>query len=130
MAIGVISHGIATPTEAAATGALGTAILAMFYKKLSWVAIKKSLMGTVRLSTMMFMIIAASDIYGQILAYTGAAPGLASFVLGLNIPPLYVIFGMMIVLIILGCFMETISIMMITVPVFMPIINLLGFDPI
>jgi len=130
MVIGVIFLGIATPTEAAATGALGAAVLALFYRKLSWEAIKKSLLGTVRLSTMIFMIIAASDIYSQILAYTGAAPGLVSFVLGLDIPPICVIFGMMIVLIMLGCFMETISIMMITVPVFMPIVNALGFDPI
>jgi len=130
MVIGVIFLGIATPTEAAATGSLGAFILAWIYRKLSKEVLKKSLLETVKLSVMIFMIIIASDTYSQILAFTGAAPGLVNFVISQNVSPLLIIIAIMIVLIFLGCFMESISIMMITIPIFIPIITSLGFDPI
>ncbi len=130
MVIGVIFLGIATPTEAAATGALGAFVLAWIYGKLNKEVVKKALSGTIKLSVMIFMIILASDTYSQVLAFTQAASGLVDFVLGLNLAPIMVIIGIMIVLIILGCFMESISIMMITVPIFIPIITFLGLDPI
>lgn len=130
MVIGVIFLGIATPTEAAATGSLGVFILAWIYRRLSWEVIKKSFLETAKLTVMIFMIIIASDTYSQILAFTGAASGLVDFVVNRHIPPLLVIIAIVICLIILGCFMESISIMMITVPIFMPIITSLGFDPI
>ncbi len=130
MVIGVIFLGIATPTEAAATGALGAFLLAWIYGKLNKEVIKKALFGTIKLSVMIFMIILASDTYSQILAFTQAASGLVDFVLSLHVAPIIVVIGMMIVLIILGCFMESISIMMITIPIFMPIITSLNLDPI
>lgn len=130
MVTGVIFLGIATPTEAAATGSLGAFVLAWAYRKLSREVIKKALLETAKLTVMIFMIIIASDTYSQILAFTGAAPGLVDFVVTQQIPPILVIIAIVISLIILGCFMESISIMMITVPIFIPIITSLGFDPV
>jgi tripartite ATP-independent transporter DctM subunit len=130
MVIGFIFLGVATPTEAAATGTLGSFILALIYRRLSWEVFKKSVMGTVRVTVMIFMIIIVSSTYGEILAFTGAAAGMTSFISNLAISPMIILIGMLVVILILGCFMETVAIMMITIPIYMPVVNALGFNPI
>jgi len=130
MVIGVIFLGVATPTEAAATGTLGTFILACAYRKLSWQVMRNSVYGTIRIAVMIFMIIIVSNTYSEILAFTGAAPGLVHFTIGQSIHPLVIVISMMVAIVIMGCFMETVSIMMITIPIFMPIVSALGYDPI
>jgi len=130
MVVGVIFLGIATPTEAAATGTLGAFLLAWAYGKMNREVMKKSIYGTIRLTVMIFMIIVVSNTYSEILAFTGAAPSLVEFIVKQQIHPLVIIVSMMIALIILGSFMETVSIMMITLPIFMPIGSSVGYDPI
>jgi tripartite ATP-independent transporter DctM subunit len=130
MVTGVIFLGIATPTEAAATGALGAFVVAVAYRQMSWEVMRKSMYGTVKVVGMIFMIIIMSQAYSEILAFTGAAAGLVDFAVGQKIAPLMIILTMMLTIILLGCFMETVSIMMITIPIFMPIVKALGFDPI
>jgi tripartite ATP-independent transporter DctM subunit len=128
MVIGLIFLGVATPTEAAATGTLGSFILALCYKRLTMEVMKKAVMGTVRVTTMIFMIIIVSSTYGEILAFTGAAAGLTGFITGLTVPPIVIIIAMMLVVLILGCFMETVAIMMITIPIYMAVVNILGYN--
>jgi tripartite ATP-independent transporter DctM subunit len=130
MVTGVIFVGIATPTEAAATGTLGAFIVALVYRRLSWEALKKSTYGTIKITVMIFMIIIVSNTYSEILAFSGAASGLVEFAVGQKIYPIFIIISMMVTLILLGCFMETVSIMMITIPIFIPIVQALGYDPI
>ncbi len=130
MVIGFIFLGVATPTEAAATGTLGSFILALVYRRLNWEILKKSVMGTVKITTMIFMIIIVSTTYGQILAFTGAAAGMTEFIIKLSIPPIVILIGMLIVILILGCFMETVAIMMITIPIYMPVVNAFHYNPI
>jgi tripartite ATP-independent transporter DctM subunit len=130
MVIGFIFLGVATPTEAAATGTLGSFILAVAYRRLNWDIIKKSVMGTVKVTVMIFMIVIVSTTYGEILAFTGAAAGMTSFISNLNTPPIVILIGMLIVILILGCFMETVAIMMITIPIYMPVINTFHYNPI
>ncbi len=130
LVVGVIFVGIATPTEAAATGALGTFILVASYRRLNWQMVKKSLTGTIRLTVMMFMIMTASKVFSQILSFSGAAAGLSEFAADLPVAPILIIIGMQMVLLILGSFMEPVSIMMITLPIFMPVVNTLVFDPV
>ncbi len=130
MVIGLIFLGVATPTEAAATGTLGSFILALLYRRLNWSIFKKSVMGTVKVTVMIFMIIIVSSTYGEILAFTGAASGMTSFITSLTIPPIVIIIGMMIVILIMGCFMETVAIMMITIPIFMPVVNAFGYNTV
>jgi len=130
LVLGVIFLGIATPTEAAATGALGSLILAAIYKRLNIDVLRKSLAGTLQVTVMAFMIIAASKTYSSILAYTGATRELIQFVSSLELPSLISLIIMMLILMILGTFMEQVSMMMVTIPIFMPIILGLGFDPI
>ena len=123
MVIGLIFLGVATPTEAAATGTLGSFILALCYRRLTWDIVKKAVSSTIKVSTMIFMIIIVSSTYGQILAFTGAASGMTAFITNLPVPPILIVMAMLVVVLIMGCFMETVAIMMITIPIFMPVIN-------
>jgi tripartite ATP-independent transporter DctM subunit len=130
MVIGFIFLGVATPTEAAATGTLGSFILALAYRRLTWETLKKSVMGTVKITVMIFMIIIVSSTYGEILAFTGAAAGMTSFITNLTIPPIVIIIGMLVVVLIMGCFMETVAIMMITIPIYMPVVNAFEYNTV
>jgi tripartite ATP-independent transporter DctM subunit len=130
MVIGLIFLGIATPTEAAATGTLGAFVLTLIYGRLTWGILKKSAMSTIKVTTMIFMIIIVSNTYGEILAFTGAAAGMTNFITNLTIPPVVILIGMLVVVLIMGCFMETVAIMMITIPIYMPVVNALGFNKI
>ena len=130
LVLGFIFLGIATPTEAASTGAIGSIILACCYRKFNLTILQKSLKGTLHVSVMAFMIIAASKTYSSILAYTGSTMGLVNLVESMEASRLVVLIGMMVVLMILGTFMEQVSMMMITIPMYMPIIEGLGYDPI
>jgi tripartite ATP-independent transporter DctM subunit len=130
LVLGVIFLGVATPTEAAATGALGSLILAAIYRSLNVDTLRKSLSGTLHVTVMAFMIIAASKTYSSILAYTGATRGLVEFVTNLEMSNLFYIIMMMFILMILGTFMEQVSMMMVTIPIFLPVITGLGYDSI
>jgi tripartite ATP-independent transporter DctM subunit len=130
MVIGFIFLGVATPTEAAATGTLGSFILAVIYRRLKWEALKKSVMGTVKVTAMIFMIIIVSSTYGEILAFTGAAAGMTNFITHLSVPPIVILIAMLTVILILGFFMETVAIMMITIPIYIPVVNAFGYHPI
>lgn len=130
MVVGVIYIGLATPTEASATGALSCFLYSLYLKRLNWEVIKKSLAGTVRVTVMIFMIVATSELFAQMLAYTGAANGLTNFVLDINAGPLLILIGMQIVVFILGMFLNAQAIIMITIPIFLPVVYALNFDPI
>jgi tripartite ATP-independent transporter DctM subunit len=130
MVIGFIFLGVATPTEAAATGTLGAFILAILYRRLNREIIKRSVMGTVKVTVMIFMIIIVSNTYGEILAFTGAASGMTNHITNLSVHPIVILIGMLVVVLVMGCFMETVAIMMITIPIYMPVVHAFGFDKI
>ena len=130
MVLGLMLLGLATPTEAAASGALATLLVTLCYGRLNWKMLKASLSGTLEITIMVFMIITASKTFSSILAFTGATRGLLNLVQGLDVHPIIVLLCMQLCIFILGTFMETISIMMISLPIFMPIIKMLGFDPV
>lgn len=130
LVIGVIFIGVATPSEAAATGTIGTFILIAFYRKLNWDVVKKSLTSTTELTVMMFMIIVGAKAFAEILAVTGATRSLAELTVGLPVAPILIIVATQIVVLILGMFMSVVGIMMITLPIFVPVVIALGFDPI
>ncbi|MFC2013660.1 TRAP transporter large permease subunit [Chloroflexota bacterium] len=127
---GIIFLGWATPTEASATGALGCFILAAAYRKLDWAMAKRALSSTTRITGMMFMIIGGALAFSQLLAFTGASRGLLELAVGLAVSPIVVIIFMMVLVLVLGTFMDVVAIMMITLPIFMPIILALGYDPV
>lgn len=127
---GLMFLGIATATEAAAAGALGCFVLAWVYRGLSWKMVKASLDATLGVSVMMLMIITGSTAFSQVLAFTGASTGLVELATTLPVSPLVVVVAMQVVMLIMGCFMEPLSIMMLTIPIFFPIIQILGYSPI
>jgi len=130
LVVGLIFLGVATPSEAAATGAMGTFILSAVYKKLNWKTIKNAVLGTARVTIMIFMIMVGSYAFSQILSFSGATRGLVNLATGLQVSPIFILIAMQIVLIILGMLMDVVSIMMVTVPMFMRIVSNLGFDPV
>ena len=90
----------------------------------------ESLDGTLKITTMVFMILVGSKAFSQILAFSGASTGLINAALGLDLPPIVIIIMMQLVILFLGCFMEVVSIMMVTLPIFLPIILKLFYDKI
>jgi tripartite ATP-independent transporter DctM subunit len=130
MVIGVMFLGLATPTEAATSGALGAFILAACHRKLTWGLIKRSVVGTTRLTIMVFMIVAGSTAFCQMLAFSQATKGLVQLMTGLPLSPILIVMTMQLILLIMGCMMDLFSIMMITIPIFFPIIRALGLDPL
>jgi len=130
LAIGIIFVGVATPTEAAALGSLGCLLLAIIYRKLNWKVFKESISSVTQVTVMIFIIFTGSTAFAQILAFSGATKGLVQLASALPLPPLLLLISMQVVLLIMGCFMEPLSIIMVTLPIFMPVSQHLGFDPI
>ncbi|MBU0464657.1 MAG: TRAP transporter large permease subunit [Proteobacteria bacterium] len=130
LVIGLMFLGVATPTESAATGALGCFILALIYKGWDWKIMARSISSTLKVTVMMFMIMAGAMAFSQILAFSGASSGMVKLAGNLNMHPMFILIFMQIILLFMGVFMEPLTIMMVTLPVYIPIINNLGFDPI
>ena len=130
LVIGVILLGVATPSEAAATGAVGTFILAACYKRLNWKVIKDSIMGALRITVLVLMILVGAYAFTQILAFSGASRGLGNFIIGLPLPPILIFMGIQLFGLLLGMFITPIGVMTITVPIFMPVIIALDFNPV
>jgi tripartite ATP-independent transporter DctM subunit len=128
--IGAMSAGYATPTESAALGALATMALAAIYRVISVGNLMRALRGTVAISGMIMFIILGATTFSQILSFSGATSGIVSAVLGQGLSTLAIIAGMMLLLIFLGIFVDQVSMMLITLPVFMPLVQQLGIDPI
>lgn len=128
--IGTMLIGIATPSEASAFGVLGVLVVAALFRQLSWQAIWKSLEGTARVSAMVLIIVMAATTFSQILALSGATTGINDAVTKIEVSPLMIVVIMFGILLVMGCLMDQVSMMMITVPIFFPMIVALGLDPI
>jgi len=128
--VGALAAGWATPTECAALGSFATMLLAMLYRRLTWEALVKSLKGTAAISGMILFIILGATTFAQILSFSGASNGLVETITGHGLSTGMIVLGMMLMLIFLGIFVDQISMMMITLPIFMPIVGVLGIDPV
>lgn len=122
--------GLVTPSEAAAFGALGVLILAAVFKCLTYDAMKKAIVGALRVTLMAYLIVFGSATFSQLLAFSGASSGLIAWATGFDLSPIWMLLVMFGVLLLLGMFMEQISMMLLTVPIFFPLAATLGFDPI
>jgi len=129
-AIGSVFMGIATPSEAAALGAIACFLLAALYRRFNWQMVKKSTIGALQITVMVFMIIVGSISFSRILASSGAIAGLIDLATSLPVHPIVIIIMTQFVVVFLGCFMDPASIVMISAPMFMPIVAALGFDPL
>jgi tripartite ATP-independent transporter DctM subunit len=128
MVIGLILLGIATPTESAAFGVLGVLIVAFFFGGLTWKVFFSALQGTVKVTTMILLIVAASSTFSQVLAFSGATSGMIQAVSAVEFSPLMLIMVLFAILLFMGMFMDQASIMMLTIPIFFPIAQAGGFD--
>jgi tripartite ATP-independent transporter DctM subunit len=128
--VGAMSAGWATPTESAALGALATMALALVYRALTLEALMKALRGTAAISGMILFIILGATTFSQILSFSGASEGIVSTILGKGLSTFAVVAGMMALLIFFGVFVDQVSMMLITLPVFMPLVQRLAIDPI
>ncbi|MCE8042103.1 TRAP transporter large permease [Halomonas daqingensis] len=122
--------GFATPSEAAAFGALGAIVLALIFRCMTWEAFKLSVIGALKVTLMAYLIVFGSATFSQLLAFSGASSGLIQWATSFDLAPILMLLAMFAVLLVLGTFMEQISIMMLTVPFFFPLAQVLGFDPI
>ena len=121
-------EGFVTPSEAAAFGALGVLLLAAIFKCLTLDALRKSITGALRVTLMAYLIVFGSATFSQLLAFSGASRGLVKWATSFDLAPLAMLMIMFAVLLLLGMFMEQISIMLLTVPIFFPLAQSLGFD--
>jgi tripartite ATP-independent transporter DctM subunit len=126
--VGSIIGGVATPTESAALGAAASLAAAAAYRRLDRRSFRVALAETLRLTVMTLFIICGSITFSQIMAFTQASDGLSKLITGAGLSPLMVLVGMLGILFFLGCFMDQVSMMMITAPLFMPVAEALGFD--
>lgn len=128
--VGALAWGWATPTECAAIGAFATLVLAVLYRALTFQALLQALKGTAAISGMILFIILGATTFAQILSFSGASNGLVQLITGQGWSTGAIVAGMMLVLIFLGIFVDQVSMMMITLPIFMPIVQGLGIDPV
>lgn len=127
---GLIFLGVATPTESAALGVLCALVLARVYGPLDWKMIRVSLHSTMITSLMVLMILSGSSGFAQLMAYTGASQGIVEFATSPNLSPILVVISMQIVLLMLGTFMESLAMILLTVPIYFPIIEAMNLSPI
>ena len=125
-----MSAGWATPTESAAIGAFATMVLAGAYRALTLDALMKALRGTAAISGMILFIIVGATTFSQVLSFSGASNGLVELIAGLGLGPLAVIAAMLLLLVFLGLFVEQVSMMLITLPIYMPLVQKYGVDPV
>ena len=128
--LGGIYSGFTTATEAAAFGALGALGLLALSGRLSSSALQQALSATARTTCMIFMIIVGGMLFSRFLAFSGVPLALTDFVRGLEISPLAVVVVMMLILTVLGMFIDPVGMTMLTLPFFLPIVMDLGLDPI
>ena len=132
--VGLILLGIATPSESAAFGALSVTALAIANRALNLQVLQKSLASTVSVTAMVFLLVIASSVFGQLMAFSGASTAVVDWAIGLDtgmgdgaLIKLLLMFG---TLLLLGMFMDQISILLLTIPIFFPLAASLGYDPV
>jgi len=128
--MGFIMLGIATPSESAATGVVGSLITAAIYRKLSLEMIWKSLMAAITVSAMILVIMAMSKMFTQLLAFTGATSQLVNLVANLGYSPVVMLIIMLAVPFVLCMFIDTIAVILLTIPIYQPVVTALDFDPV
>jgi tripartite ATP-independent transporter DctM subunit len=128
--VGAMTGGFATPTEAAALGAAGTIVAAMIYRSLTVDNLMKALLGTVAISGTILFIIVGATTFSQVLSFSGVVNGITALITAQGLSTMTVLLGMILILIFLGCFVDQVSMMLITLPFFMPLVVKLNIDPV
>ena len=130
MVMGGLFFGIFTPTEAAAVGAFLTLLISIARRQLTWPRFLQSLMDTTKISCMVMTIVAGAVVFGHFMAITRIPFELANWVSTLQLPAHAVMAVIIMMYVVGGCFMDSLAMIMLTIPIFSPVVTNLGFDPI
>jgi len=130
LVMGGLFVGFFTPTEAAGIGAFGTIIIALVGRHLTWQGFKRSLNETTRISCMILVIVAGATVFGHFLAVTTIPAQVGQWVSQLPLPSFAIIGLVILVYLLLGCLMDSLAMIMLTIPVFYPVVTTLNYDPI
>jgi tripartite ATP-independent transporter DctM subunit len=130
LVLGVIYFGVCTPTEASAVGAFGAMLCALCYGKLNWKNLKQSLWSTIKINAMVFWLIIGAMAFSQFMAYAEIQGLIHETILSLEVSRWLILIAMQLVFFVLGMFLDPAGIIMLTTPIFVPIITDLGFDPL
>ena len=126
--LGSILGGLATPTDAAAMGALGALVLAIAYRRLTWERLKTAVFRTIVTSSMILLLVAASNFYGAVFARLGSATMIAEALLAFELSPTILLILILGVIFLLGWPLEWVPIVLIVIPILLPAIEQLGVD--
>lgn len=128
--VGSIYRGWATPTEAAAVGVAGAFVIAMAFGGVSWSMLRESLLGTIKVTSMIMLIIIGASFLNFTLSSAGLGRELTTFMEGLGLGPLGFILVVVVLYIVLGFFIETLSLMVVTIPIIVPMVLAQGYDAV
>ena len=126
--LGVILAGIATPTDAGACGAAAVLVLTLLYRRLTWAKLKTAVYSTLRVSSMILLLVAASNFFGAVFSRLGSANWIAESLVGLQFSPTAMLVLMLAIIFILGWPLEWVPIILIVVPIFLPLVQKLGIN--
>lgn len=124
-----ILFGITTPTESASVGVIVALLLVLLHKKFTWTVLLNSLKSTAETCGMIYFITLAADGFARLLAFNGISQGIISSVTSIGVAPIVTVIGILLTILILGTFLDPVAMMMVTIPLVMPIVTKLGYDP-
>ncbi|MCP4630738.1 MAG: TRAP transporter large permease subunit, partial [bacterium] len=130
LVMGGLFFGLFTPTEAAAIGVFGVVFVSVIRKQMTWKGFVDALYETLRTSCMVMILISGAVVFGKFLAVTRIPFDIASWIGGFDLPPILILGMVVLVYFIGGCFMDSLALVMLTVPIFFPLVLDLGYDPI
>jgi tripartite ATP-independent transporter DctM subunit len=130
MVMGLIMLGVATPTEAAATGVMGALLLAAYYRGLSWKMLTEALASAATVASLLLIIMCSAVMFSQLLTFSGATRALGQFVVGLELPAALMLLAMMALPFVLFMFLDQVALMLVLIPIYQPIIRIYQFDEI
>jgi tripartite ATP-independent transporter DctM subunit len=128
--MGLILAGVATPSESAATGVIGAIITAAIFGRLRLQMLAEALRGSVLITAMILVIMASSTLFSQLLALSGASGQLTEWVTQLEWHPVWMLLVMMALVFVFCLFIDQVAVMLVIIPIYMPLIGVLGFDPL
>ncbi len=130
LVMGGLFTGMFTPTEAGAVGAFGALTIALVRRTITWKAFLQSLMETTRISCMIMMIVGGATVFGHFLAVSRIPFDIANSILGLDLPHAVIMIMIVAIYIVGGCFLDSLALIMLTIPIFYPVVVQLGYDPL
>lgn len=130
LVMGGLFAGFFTPTEAAGIGASGTIVIALAGRRLSWQGFVRALYDTTRISCMIFVVVAGATVFGHFLAVTQIPANIGAFVADLQFHPMIIMGFIIVIYLFLGCLMDSLAMIMLTIPIIYPVVLAMGYDPI